>query len=160
MRTSKRNLQDEAEEVNAERVTMGGDLLGRGLDRLRNLVDLVRRYGVGSQLLAAISIQNIYANMSRLARQRGYPRPASQPPDTYLPALAEAFPGRTEEIERITSAYMRVEYGERTLEENELSSLRTDLRRLQETPENEQAAPSSDSHLASSEGTPEDRPES
>ena len=30
MRTSRRNLQDEAEEVSAERVTMGGDLLDAG----------------------------------------------------------------------------------------------------------------------------------
>ena len=112
MRTSRRNLQDEDEEVSAERVTMGGDLLGRGLDRLRNLVDLVRRYGLGSQLLAAISIQNIYANMSRLARRRGYPRHPSQPPDDYLTTLADAFPGRGEETERITAAYMRVEYGD------------------------------------------------
>ena len=137
VRTTRRNYQDEAEEVSPENVTMGGDLLGRGLDRLRNLVDLVRRYGLGSQLLAAISIQNIYANMGRLARGRGYPRPPSQPPDDYLPALADAFPGRSEETERITAAYMRVEYGDRSLDEHELSTLRDDYRRLQETPEND-----------------------
>ncbi len=146
MRTSRRRLMDEAEEVSSERVTLGGDLLGRGLDRLRNLVDLVRRYGVGARLLAAISIQNIYANMSRLASRRGHPRPAAQPPDDYLPALADAFPGRNEEIERITSAYMRVEYGERTLEEDELSELRRDLQRLQETPDSgEQTLPNDSS---------------
>ena len=136
VRTARRNRQNEAEEVGAERVTMGGDLLGRGLDRLRNLVDLVRRYGLGSQLLAAISIQNIYANMGRLARGRGYPRPPSQPPDDYLPALADAFPGRSEETERITAAYMRVEYGDRSLDDSELSTLRADYQRLRDTPEN------------------------
>jgi hypothetical protein len=136
IRTSQRRLEDEAEEVSSERVTLGGNMLGRGLDRLRNLVDLVRRYGVGSQLLAAISIQNIYANMSRLASGRGFPRPAAQPPDDYLPTLAQAFPNRTQEIERITAAYMRVEYGDRILDEGELSALRADYRRLRESPEN------------------------
>ena len=75
--------------------------------------------------------------MSRLARRRGYPRPPSQPPDDYLKALGDAFPGRTAETVRITAAYMRVEYGDKNLDDSELSALRADFRRLQEAPEND-----------------------
>ena len=104
------------------------------MDRLRNLVDLVRRYGVGAQLLAAISIQNIYANISRLALERGYQRPPSLPPDGYLPMLLEAFPGCEADLSRITDAYMRVEYGDQSLADVELSALQDDYRRVQEAP--------------------------
>ena len=65
----------------------------RGARALRNAAGMIRRFGLGSQLLAAISVQNIYANLGRLARGRGYPRPPAQPPDDYLPVLVQAFGG-------------------------------------------------------------------
>ena len=93
---------------------------------------LVRRFGVGRELLAAISVQNIYANVCRIARQRGHPRRISQPPDSYLPVLAQAFPGQDERLSRITAAYMRVHYGEKAVPTEELASLRNDYRLLME----------------------------
>lgn len=133
LRTPRRDLADEDEDHEAERLTLGGNLLNRGLDRLRNLMDLARRYGVGAQLLAAISVQNIYANVSRTAGERGFPRHPSQPPDVYLPVLWSAFPGCEAELARITDAYMRVEYGDRSLDDVELSALRQDYRVIQES---------------------------
>ncbi len=80
-RVRKSGLADEAEEEGSERITVGGGILARGLRTLRNSAGLIRRFGLGSRLLAAISVQNIYANVCRLARE---PRP---------PASTRAAPG-------------------------------------------------------------------
>ena len=72
-RVRKGGQRDEDEVEGAERVDAGG-ILERGARALRNAARLIRRYGIGAHLLAAISVQNIYANVSRLARDRGYPR--------------------------------------------------------------------------------------
>ncbi len=134
LRTERRTLSDEDEEYELESVTFGGGLLQRGWDRLRNLFDLVQRYGLSGDLLAAISIQNIYANISRLARQRGFPRRPSLPPDYYLAELEQAFPACHDALERITAAYMRVEYGNQTLADLELESLRSDYQFVRNAP--------------------------
>jgi Domain of unknown function (DUF4129) len=123
----------EEEEEGAEPVTMGAGMLERGAQTLRDLAGLVRRFGVSRQLLAAVSVQNIYANLCRLARQRGYPRPPAQPPDVYLPALSQAFAGHDEALERITAAYMRVHYGDRAVSMDELAALRADYRAVRES---------------------------
>ena len=83
---------------------------------------------MGRQLLAAVSVQNIYANVCRVARHRGYARRPAQPPDDYLPALAQAFPDQEEPLRRITAAYMRVHYGDRAVDSDELAGLRRDYR--------------------------------
>jgi hypothetical protein len=117
---------EESEEELEEEVTVGGGILGRGLRWLRDKAGLVRRFGVGRELLAAISVQNMYANLSRLAGRRGYPRHPAQPPDRYLPDLVEAFDGHREALSRITLAYMRVHYGDRAVTFGELARLRRD----------------------------------
>jgi hypothetical protein len=129
-RRERERLEDEEE--GAEPVTLGAGFLERGAQTLRDLAGLVRRFGVSRQLFAAVSVQNIYANLCRLARQRGYPRRPAQPPDTYLPALTQAFAGHDEAIERITAAYMRVHYGDRAVSMDELSALRADYRAVRE----------------------------
>jgi hypothetical protein len=121
-----RQRAEEAEEELEEEVTLGGGTLGRGWRWLRDRVGLVRRFGVGRQLLAAISVQNMYANLCRLAGQMGYPRHPAQPPDRYLPVLVEAFGGHQGELSRITMAYMRVHYGDRSVGIGELARLRRD----------------------------------
>ncbi len=133
-RTRGRSMGDEAEEVMAEPLELDGNLLQKGLQRLRNWADLMRRYGVGTQLLAAVSVENIYANVSRMARQRGYPRRQSQPPDEYIAQLVEAFPGCGAELQRITNAYMKVEYGDVPAMEDELTQLREDFNRVKRAP--------------------------
>jgi hypothetical protein len=133
-RTRQRARRDEAEEYADEALEMDGSLLRRGLDQLRNWADMVRRYGVSSRLLAAISVENIYANTGRLARRRGYPRHRSQSPDEYLSVLEQAFPGCQRELERITTAYMRVEYGDLPTGAEELTQLRADFTRLRQAP--------------------------
>jgi hypothetical protein len=119
--------EEEAEEEELqEQVTLGGGTLGRGWRWLRDRVGLVRRFGVGRELLAAISVQNMYANLCRLAGQKGYPRHPAQPPDRYLPILVEAFGGHKGALARLTAAYMRVHYGDHPVSFGELARLRRD----------------------------------
>jgi len=128
-KTRRRKGREQAEEIESEAVTFGGGVLGRGAQALRNMAELVRRFGVSRQLLAAVSVQNIYANLCRLARQRGFARRPAQPPDDYLPTLARAFSGQEEALARITAAYMRVHYGEQPVSLTELAQLRADYHR-------------------------------
>jgi hypothetical protein len=118
----------EGEDERLERATFGAGILRRGLIALRDAAGLTRRFGFGRQLLAAISVQNIYANLSRIARRHGHPRMPAQPPDDYLPVLRRVFPGHEAELQRITAAYMQVHYGDRPVATDELASLRTDYR--------------------------------
>jgi hypothetical protein len=132
---------EELEEELEEEITLGRGSLGRGWQWLRNRLGLVRRFGVGRELLAAISVQNMYANLCRLARQRGYPRHPAHPPDRYLPLLVQAFGGHQEAISRITMAYMRVHYGDRAVGIGELANLRRDYDQVR-IAEKESDAPS------------------
>jgi hypothetical protein len=131
--------RDEVEEEAAEDVTLGGGLLGQGVRWLKTMAGLVGRFGLSRQLLAAISVQNIYANLCRLARLRGYPRRPSQPPDAYLPVLARAFPGQDAALVRITMAYMRVHYGDQPVDPAELAQLRYDYQGIRTAEKRAQA---------------------
>lgn len=131
-RVRARHDQAETEQESGEDITLGGATLGRGLRWLRDMAGLVRRFGLSRQLLAAISVQNIYANLCRLARQRGYPRHPAQPPDDYLPVLAQAFPGQVEALARITAVYMQVHYGDQPVADAELAQLRQDYHRVRQ----------------------------
>jgi hypothetical protein len=120
-------LCQEAEEEGDETITLGGGILNRGARWLRDMSDLVKRYGLSRQLLAAVSVQNIYANLCRIAGRRGYPRHRAWPPDDYLPTLKKAFGPKAEEaLARITLAYMRVHYGDKPIGIAELAQLQKD----------------------------------
>jgi hypothetical protein len=129
-RTRTKPKPEEGEEEDAERLTLGGASLERGVRWLRSMAGLVGRFGLSRQLLAAISVQNIYANICRLARRRGYPRRAAQPPDAYLPFLQQAFAGHEEALARITAAYMQVHYGDQPVSPFELAQLRRDYQQV------------------------------
>jgi hypothetical protein len=133
--------REDAEEESGEEITLGGPMLGRGMRWLRDVAGLVRRFGLSRQLLAAISVQNIYANLCRLARQRGYPRRPSQPPDDYLPVLACAFAGQEEALARITATYMQVHYGDQPVSAAELVQLRQDYQRARKAEKSEVTSP-------------------
>ncbi len=127
VRIRQRGVGEETEQTAQEGLALGGN----PFKRLRNLGRLLRRYGLGPGLLAAISVQNIYANVSRLAGRRGYLRTAAQSPDEYLSQLQAAFPGESEMLARLTAAYMRVHYGDQPVEPVELTQLREDYKHLQ-----------------------------
>ncbi len=114
-----------------ETITQEGNILERGAQLLRDVAGLVQRYGISRQLLAAISVQNIYANVCRLAAQRGYERPRAMPPDSYLPILIEAFGSEMREaLSRITRVYMRVHYGDEMVNSTEMAQLQIDYHKV------------------------------
>jgi hypothetical protein len=103
VRVARRQRPSEAEETDTEGAVRPAGI-NLGLDRLKEWFALLRRYGLGSQLLAAISVENIYANLSRIARGKGFPRPAAYGPDKYLPILYQAFPDHEAELNTVTAA--------------------------------------------------------
>jgi hypothetical protein len=62
--------------------------------------------------LAAARIRRIYADLLSLSGRLGRPRPAGRTPLEHLPQLQDLFTDQAGELERITSAYLRVRYGE------------------------------------------------
>ena len=132
-----RSVRDQPEDEAEEAITLGGGALQEGLTQLLNLVRLVARYGLGQKLLAAISIENMYANLCRLARQQGYPRHPAQPPDDYLSRLNLAFVDQESALARMTSRYMRVHYGGRELSRAELEQARDDYDRIRQAQRSE-----------------------
>jgi hypothetical protein len=92
------SLGDRISEALAERLTRRGLNLP-GLGRIR-------------RHLVARSIRRIYAALTALAAERGYPRAAARTPYEYLPALRRAFPGCEVQVAQITEAYVAAHYGQ------------------------------------------------
>jgi hypothetical protein len=109
-----------------------GSFLRQGLARVQDVLALAGQTRIGHQLLAATSVRNIYANVTRLATQRGYPRQKHQPPDRYVDELVKAFAGFEQPLQRITTAYMRVHYGDHTIELAELEQIQSDYRAIRD----------------------------
>ena len=125
------------EELDAGLGAALASLLRNARARLRNAGTMISQFGIGSDLLAAISVRNIYANMGRLARKRGYPRHKARTPYEYLPDLRAAFPEAGAEAEAITDAYVAVHYGELPTSRDQMEALRAAYERLKESPEPE-----------------------
>lgn len=87
------------------------DLLRHGRHRLDEAAAALGRSRLG-RLFAALTIRRIYAHVSALAAEQGYPRASYETPYEYLPTLREAFPDSREEVARVTEAYVAVHYGE------------------------------------------------
>lgn len=137
VRTRLYNRRNEEEETVNEEASRQPGRLSLNLDRLKAWLGLVGRYGVGRRLLAAISVENMYANLVRMARRRGYPRPPALPPERFLPTLDHAFPGRSENLATITRAYLSVRYGEHPAQAEELAEIRAAYTRIVEQADNE-----------------------
>ncbi|HSN75108.1 MAG TPA: DUF4129 domain-containing protein [Anaerolineae bacterium] len=133
-----RQRQREIEEIHENLdVSLGDALAGlwrRARDRLRGAAHLWSQFGISGDLLAAISVRNIYVNTVRLARQRGYPRHKARTPYEYLADLRAAFPQAQSEAQAITDAYVAVHYGELPTGREEMDSLRTAFQRLKDSP--------------------------
>jgi hypothetical protein len=109
-----------------------GSFLRQGLARVQDVLALAGQTRIGHQLLAATSVRNIYANVTRLAAQRGYPRKKHEPPDRYVDELVKAFEGFEQPLQRITTAYMRVHYGDHAIERAELEQIQSDYRAIRD----------------------------
>ncbi|NLE77212.1 MAG: DUF4129 domain-containing protein [Chloroflexi bacterium] len=125
-----------------ESIWEGVDLAGawnRGAGRLRELGEMVRQYGVGSSFLKALSVRRLYAQMCRLAGERGYRRSLSETPYEYLPTLGQAYPQGADEVQLITEAYVRAHYGELPTAESEWEAMRASWERLKALPSSSRA---------------------
>ncbi|MBI1800189.1 MAG: DUF4129 domain-containing protein [Chloroflexi bacterium] len=70
------------------------------------------------------SIRKIYANLTRLAAQRGFPRGEAETPYEYVSDLRSAIPAAENEERLITEAYVRVHYGEHNPSDEEVAQIR------------------------------------
>ena len=82
------------------------------LNPFRRLRDWLRRPRITLDDGGIASIRRIYANMARLAAQRGFPRREAETPYEFVRELRAAFPDVEFEERTITEAYVRVRYGE------------------------------------------------
>jgi len=89
-----------------------GDLASRGLQKLADLLNGGRRFGLAEQLRAAATIRRIYAALTALSAQKGVVRPPHQTPLEFLTPLSAAWPDLSAEFRTITRAYVRVHYGQ------------------------------------------------
>ena len=119
------------------------DALRRGFGRVKDLAGLVGQFGVGKGFYAAVSIRHIYANLQKLAAERGYPRDPAWTPNDYLPALKRAFPGQDEALQHITEVYNAYEYGHVSTDPAEMEKLKAAWEAIRTMPETE-ISPSSD----------------
>lgn len=116
LRRSMRNLWDEGR----RRLNEGAAALSRSL--------------LG-QFYVAMTIRRIYAHLSALAAELGYPRAAHQTPYEYQPTLAQAFPEYPGPVAHITAAYVAVHYGEVPEHPEELAAIQAAWKQLQEAAE-------------------------
>lgn len=107
-------------------------LVDDGRGRLAAVLGLVGRSGLHG-LFAALTIRRIYAQMTRLAAEQGYPRAASQTPYEYEKTAVRAFSGAAADVHAITQAYVAAHYGEVPDSEAELQEIRACWQRLKET---------------------------
>ncbi len=108
--------------------------LRRGFDRLKDLAGMIGQFGIGRGFYTAISIRYIYANLQKLAAERGYPRDAAWTPNDYLPRLIQAFPGQDVALRHITDLYNAYEYGHIPTDPAELEKLKAAWETLKAAP--------------------------
>lgn len=82
------------------------------------------------ELLPSVSVPNLYANVTRLARRKGAARQPSQPPDDYLTTLQTTFPAHAQMLETLTDAYMSAHYGDHPASAEDLAALRAEFDHL------------------------------
>lgn len=86
------------------------------------LESLAGRLRPARRAIVAARIRSIYAQILELCAELGHPRLPQQTPIEFLPEMGEIFPNQADALNTLTSAYVRVRYGElpETDEEMEL----------------------------------------
>jgi len=125
-----RRQQRAALQEGEEREDLEGDVLGslrdlfrRGVGAVNRALNTIGQFGLGRDLLAALTVRRAYAQMVRQAGKLGYPRAASQTPYEFRSVLHAAFPEAQEAVDTITEAYVRVHYGEAPESEDALAAV-------------------------------------
>jgi hypothetical protein len=124
-----------------------GDQLSQALEeQLTRLGFNLPGMGRLRRRLAARSIRRIYAALTALAADRGYPRPAARTPYEHLWSLQQAFPGCEPQLEQITEAYVAAHYGQVPDTRAALQEIKIAWDQVRETAR--RTAPASDAAMA------------
>ncbi len=94
---------------------------------------LLGRLGLLRDWQTAVSIRRIYRKMLRAADANGYPRLEAETPYEFLRTLAKAWPHNRQETQLITTAYVKIRYGELPETEQELQDIKNAWRTLEQT---------------------------
>jgi hypothetical protein len=106
---------------NAERENVPVSLGPNPFKRLR---DLFQRPNFGVEESDMATIRRIYANLTRLSAEHGFPRREAETPYEFMGELREALPASVPEERTITEAYVKVHYGEHSPSSAELAKVR------------------------------------
>jgi hypothetical protein len=87
------------------------------------LSDLASRFRSPPRLMVAARIRRIYAQLMDLSAELNRPRPSSYTPLEFLPELGELFTQNIGDLELLTSAYLRVRYGELPESKEEMDAI-------------------------------------
>jgi hypothetical protein len=109
---------DEYEEGDYESLLDEQDLFGlmrralrRSWNRLSERLSDLLSVNSARRFFAAARIRRIYAGLMDLSAKLDHPRPAARTPLEFLPILVDLFPGRVQDLNVITQAYLAVRYG-------------------------------------------------
>ncbi|MAU00090.1 MAG: hypothetical protein CL608_23360 [Anaerolineaceae bacterium] len=94
---------------------------------------LLGRLGLLRDWQTAVSIRRIYRKMLRAADANGYPRLDAETPYEFLKTLAKVWPENRRETQLITTAYVKIRYGELPETEKELQDIKNAWRTLEQT---------------------------
>lgn len=98
-----------------------GEILRKAL---QNTLDAITaRIRPVQRILAAAHIRRIYAALMDLFLQMEHPRPGSKTPGEFLPTMQALLPSVGDELQLITSAYVRVRYGNYPETEQEIEEV-------------------------------------
>lgn len=115
---------------------LSGRILAHDDDDLEegNLLQrLLGRLGLLRDWQTAVSIRRIYRKMLRAADASGYPRLDTETPYEFLKTLTKAWPDNRQEAQLITTAYVRIRYGELPETEQEIQAIKSAWRTLERT---------------------------
>jgi hypothetical protein len=118
---------------NDDNVTRESVPVSVGWDPLKKLRDWFKRKPVIELDESVATIRRIYANLARLAAQRGFPRADAETPYEFMRDLRAAFPGAEPDERAITEAYVRVHYGEQDPSHEEVARVRAAWERIKQT---------------------------
>jgi hypothetical protein len=94
---------------------------------------LLERLGLWRDWRTAASIRRIYQQMCRAASGAGYPRSTTETPYEYLDTLTKVWPSNTGDAQLITTAYVKIRYGELPETQSELDEIKAAWQRLETT---------------------------
>lgn len=93
---------------------------------------LQKRFGELWHWRTAVSIRHTYRQMCRAATVNGYPRDKAETPYEYLKTLRQVWPANMDDIQLITTAYIKIRYGEFPETEEDLNQIWQAWHRLQQ----------------------------